>query len=140
MPVEPFAGGAWMHPCRLPLGGGWRGHCTAPGHEGEVPSDLELHQSCNLGYASACPRCPLERARDALRFGVTGETTRRVLVSYVCEREHRPAQHGCLEFDLALGDWIAPHRDPRIQKMAACYLQSYLQRKSDPAASSAPQS
>ncbi len=31
-----------LHPARLPLGGGWCGQCTAPGHEGEIPSQAVL--------------------------------------------------------------------------------------------------
>jgi hypothetical protein len=133
MPVERYEGGAWSHPSRLPLGGGWKGYCTVPGHAGEIPSDEQVQESCNLGYASGCPRCPVERSRDSVRFGVTGDVNQRVLVCYVCEREHRPAEHGSLEFDLSRGDWVARHDDPRIQKMAECYLESYLQRRKEPA-------
>ena len=46
MPVQKLDG-AWLHPSRLPLGAGWDGHCSAPGHEGTRPSDQELHEFCN---------------------------------------------------------------------------------------------
>jgi hypothetical protein len=49
---------------------------------------------------------------------------------YVCERDHRPAAHGELTFDLAIAAWTQPHEDPRIQKMAECFLDSYLEKKS----------
>jgi len=129
MPVEAYEGGTWMHPSRLPLGRGWRGQCTAPGHEGEVPTDEELQQCCNLGYASGCPRRPGDRSWDSIRFAVTRDVNLSILLCYVCERDHRPAEHGSLEFDLTRRIWIATHGDPRIQKMAECYLESYLTRR-----------
>jgi len=39
-----------------------------------------------------------------------------------------------LEFDLALAKWVSPHPDPCIQEMADRYLQSYLIRRTQPAA------
>ena len=60
MPVQKLDG-AWLHPSRLPLGAGWDGHCSAPGHEGARPSDQELQEFCNLGYAAKCSRLPAER-------------------------------------------------------------------------------
>jgi hypothetical protein len=68
MPVEKLENGAWLHPGRLPLGCGWSGQCTAPGHAGEVPSQEELREFCNLGYAEGCGRLPRERAWDSVRF------------------------------------------------------------------------
>ena len=63
MPVEKLENGAWPHPARLPLGGGWSGRCTAPGHEGEIPTQSALEEFCNLGYAARCGRL-----RDASRI------------------------------------------------------------------------
>src|SRR5215831_12779157 len=71
MPVEKLEGGNWPHPARLPLGCGWSGHCTAPGHEGEVPTEDVLASSCNLGYASGCGWSPPSREWDAVRFAVS---------------------------------------------------------------------
>ena len=56
MPTHKYEDGTWLHPFRLPLGGGWKGYCTAPGREGEVPSPEQLHHACNLGYARSCGR------------------------------------------------------------------------------------
>jgi hypothetical protein len=47
----------------------------------------------------------------------------------VCERNHWPAEHGNLEFDLAQGVWLRGHEDARVQKMAECFLESYLKKK-----------
>jgi hypothetical protein len=136
MPVEKLENGSWLHAGRLPLGCGWSGHCTAPGHEGEAPSHDELRDFCNLGYAEGCERLPRQRTWDSVRFGArTAAGSRengagdRIQVRYVCERGHRPAAHGLLEFDLAEARWLVPHRDGRLQRLAECFLESYLEKK-----------
>jgi hypothetical protein len=143
MPVVKLENGAWPHPARLPLGCGWSGHCTAHGHEGEIPPQDILEAFCNLGYASSCAWAPPERAWDAVRFSVSAPAgpcgkdnerrsadARVLYLVYVCERDHRPAAHGELTFNLATAAWTRPHEDPRIQKMAECFLDSYLKKKS----------
>jgi hypothetical protein len=137
MPVEKLENGNWPHPARLPLGAGWRGHCTAPGHEGESPAQHILEAFCNLGYADCCAWAPRERAWDAVRFarsagkdGNTNADVARVIhLRYVCERNHRPVEDGTLEFDLSRAIWLRQHNDPRVQKMAECFLDS-LKKKS----------
>jgi hypothetical protein len=144
MPIERIENGTWPHPARLPLGGGWSGHCTAPGHEGETPGQEEL-EFCNLGYAEGCARLPRERAWDAIRFALIAPaepgkqnaksaTLRIIQLRYVCERRHRPAEHGSLAFDAAAAQWVRRHSDERVQKMAECFLDSYLRKKELPAA------
>lgn len=141
MPVVKLENGAWPHPARLPLGCGWNGHCTAPGHEGETPPQDVLEAFCNLGYASSCAWAPQDRLWDAVRFSVSApaDTTGKdkekrspaatvLRLIYVCERDHRPVAQGELTFDLAVAAWIRPHEDPRIQKMAECFLDSYLKK------------
>lgn len=136
MPMEKLENGAWLHAGRLPLGCGWSGQCTAPGHEGVIPLQEELLEFCNLGYAQGCGRLPQERLWDSVRFaarsvvseGKSG-TTGRIQVRYVCEREHLPAEHGWLEFDMAEARWQQSHRDSRVQRMAECFLQAYMERK-----------
>jgi hypothetical protein len=145
MPVTRLEGGSWPHPARLPLGCGWSGHCTAPGHEGNVPTQDVLEAFCNLGYASSCGWAPRERAWDAVRFAVAApansdplreladnptQARRTIRVCYVCERGHRPVQHGDLEFDLQESIWLRRHDDSRIQQMAECFLDAYLKKKS----------
>jgi len=144
MPVARLEYGSWPHPARLPLGGGWCGHCTAPGHEGELPPQDVLEAFCNLGYASSCNWSPAERVWDAVRFAVSAPPdfaehaapqkvaalpARLLVLRYVCERDHRPVEHGDLEFDLAQAVWLRRHDDARIQKMAECFLESYLKKK-----------
>jgi len=130
MPMEKLENGEWLHASRLPLGGGWSGQCAAPGHEGEVPSQDELREFCNLGYAEGCARLPPERVWDSVRFAArTVSDDRRIQVRYVCERGHCPVEHGVLEFDFVSGQWNSPHRDDRVQRMAECFLQSYVERR-----------
>lgn len=140
MPERKLEGGAWLHPSRLPLGGGWSGHCHAPGHEGDVPSDEQLRELCNLGYAANCPRLPRERASDAVRFSIARDRGSQLVLCFVCEAGHRPVEHGTLEYDASLGQWNSSHPNPRIQKMAECYLQSYMQRRIGSAAADFPSS
>jgi hypothetical protein len=130
MPQQKLENGSWPHPSRLPLGGGWTGYCTAPGHAGDVPESLLLENGCNLGYASGCSRLPLDRRWDSVRFQVTRTGERRLIVAYACERDHRPASYGTLEYDLPSATWITAHEDIRIRKMAECYIESHLLRKS----------
>jgi hypothetical protein len=144
MPVSKLENGNWPHPTRLPLGSGWNGHCTAPGHEGKIPAQDVLEAFCNLGYASSCSWAPHDRHCDAVRFAVSVPSdpvsrnkardvasvpAQVLLLRYVCERDHRPVEHGHLEFDLSRATWLRPHDNPCIQKMAECFLNSYLKKK-----------
>jgi hypothetical protein len=141
MPMEKLEDGAWLHAGRLPLGCGWNGQCTAPGHEGESPSQDELHQFCNLGYAEGCRRLPVGRRWDSVRFGARSagggvENGRggRVLITYVCERGHLPAEHGVLEFDATDMKCERPHQDRRVQRMAECFLRALMEKRKKEAA------
>jgi hypothetical protein len=137
LPTEKFAEDAWLHRAWLPLGDGWRGLCTAPGQGNAVPSDEELKDFCNLGYPHECKRFPATRHADSVRFCISHDRADRIEVCYICELEHRPAEHGTLEFDIARNVCSAPHPDARIQKMAACYLEAYLLRRPVPVAAPA---
>ena len=133
MPTEKLEGGSWPHPSRLPLGSGWNGHCTASGHEATSLSHTEL-ESCNLGYAAKCHRLPQDRAWDSVRFGVIAgnqSSNQTIRLRYVCERDHRPVEHGSLEFDSVALDCQQPHANAQLQKMAECFLQSCTGRIAD---------
>jgi hypothetical protein len=86
-----------------------------------------------MGYAAGCPRLPKQRAYDAVRFSIARDRGTLLQLWFICESGHRPADHGTLEYDLALGQWTSPHSDTLIQTMADCYLQSYLLRRIQPA-------
>lgn len=145
MPVERLESGSWPHPARLPLGCGWAGHCTAPGHERETPQADVLEAFCNLGYASGCSWAPLERPWDAVRFAVSApsgipekkrqnpaavELPTSIYLRYVCERAHLPVEHGELEYNLRQSVWTRRHYDDRVQKMAECFLEAYQRKRS----------
>jgi hypothetical protein len=137
MPTARLTNGSWPHPRRLPLGAGWNGHCTAPGHENEIPQAQVIEAFCNLGYANECAWAPKERAWDAIRFAVLArpksdvqadkeKCSTEIRICYVCERDHRPIERGELEFDVQQSIWVRGHRDARLQKMADCFLKSHL--------------
>ncbi len=138
MPVAKLENGSWPHPARLPLGGGWSGHCTAPQHENEIPAQDVLEAFCNLGYARGCAWAPQERKWDAVRFAVSAQresenrekdnSSRLVRIRYVGERNHCPVERGDLEFDAQQLKWVKRHEDPRLQKMAECFLKSRLSK------------
>ena len=139
LPIERLENGTWPHAQRLPLGCGWSGHCTAPGHEGELPSPEELREFCNLGYAKGCVRLPQERAWDSVRFAArsaSGEgrnpTGGCIQIRYICERGHLPAEHGLLTFDAEDARWVERHRDDRVQRMAECFLDTYVEKRKRP--------
>ena len=117
------------HPARLPLGAAWRGTCAAAGHEAAILNNQEL-ESCNLGYAKSCPRLPKERPCDAVRFAVANDSSGSISLHFAFELDHLPAGNGLLEYDRKLKSWIAPHPEPRTQKLAESFLQSYLERRS----------
>src|SRR6185437_3670013 len=133
MPTERSLQGTWIHPSRLPLGAGWNGHCESPKNQGAELSTETVQDFCNMGYATACPHLPGARPYDSVRFAVAHDGNPRIVLWYSCEREHLPAGHGKLEYDATLQAWISTHADFRIQKMADCYLQSYLLRRIQPA-------
>ncbi len=101
----------------------------APGQDGNPPTDTELGSCCNLGYAHDCARLPKERAADAVHFCVAGERDGVVSVGWVMVKDHAAAGHGKLEFEAETGSCGAPHADATVQRMAECYVQTYLQRK-----------
>lgn len=99
----------------------------APGAEGREPSDEELKDFCNLGYASACPHIPLERAADAVHF--TASNGSPLQVKFVMVKQHAPAAFGVLEFEASTRSWVTPHADPGLQRMAECFVEAWLARR-----------
>jgi hypothetical protein len=128
VPREIVNDGSWPHPSRLPLGAGWTGDCRASGQE--LPAlDTHIREFCNLGYATACPHLPPSRDWDAVRFSVARAGQDQVTIGFVCELAHAPIEHGRLTFDLASGAWLDSHPDPRVLRLATCYLQAYRARQ-----------
>jgi hypothetical protein len=129
MPEQRFDSD-WPFPQRLPLGAGWAGTCTAPGHDGTRPSESELTSGCNLGYAKTCSRLPADRHADAVRFALGEDRDGIVRVLFLCERASLPAGHGELLYDKRRATWLQTHADPRVQRMAECYLRAQTERRS----------
>jgi hypothetical protein len=128
VPREIVNDGSWPHPTRLPLGAGWSGNCGASGHDISI-SDAHSREFCNLGYATGCAHLPEHRDWDAIRFSVSRAGREQVTFSFTCELAHAPVEHGCLTFDRVAGAWLNLHPDPRVCKLADCYLQTYLARQ-----------
>jgi hypothetical protein len=103
--------------------------CSAPGHEQTVLSCTEL-EACNLGYAKSCSRLPKDRLSDAVRFAVVNDSSSRISVKFVFEMDYLPGDHGLLEYDRLSKIWAWAHPEPRVQKLAECFLQAYLDRQS----------
>jgi hypothetical protein len=126
-PAERADDIALPHPARLPLGAAWRGSCLSPGHELHLLSNQEL-ESCNLGHAQSCPRLPETRSCDSVRFAVSSNRDGRVALQFVLDAAHLPVGHGLLEYDRNTRRWVSPHPEAGIQRLAECFLQSYLDR------------
>jgi len=129
VPLEILNDGSWPHPSRLPLGAEWSGSCRASGQELSA-SDAQIREFCNLGYATACPHLPRGRDWDAIRFSVARVSREEVTICFVCELAHAPIEHGELTFDLAREVWLNAHPDPRVLRLATCYLETYRARQS----------
>lgn len=125
---------AWPHPARLPLGAGWSGSCCASAPDADNGATVAVETSyvrdfCNLGYAVACPNLPPARDWEAIRFSVAGSSAEQITFFYVCEKDHAPIAHGTMTYDLAAEAWRDLHPDPRVHRLANCYLQAYRVRQ-----------
>jgi len=118
----------WAFPARLPLGAGFTGTCHA-GAEGRTPTEIEVREFCNMGYARGCTSMPKDRCADGVRFAVARDEGSRIILHYVSECEHEPVEYGRLEYDCAENKWPAPLRDCCLQRQAECYVAVYLERR-----------
>jgi hypothetical protein len=128
VPREIVNDGSWPHPSRLPLGAGWNGTCRASGQE-QAASDIQVREFCNLGYATGCPHLPQQRDWDAIRFSISRVRREQITICFTCESEHAPIESGKLIFDLANESWLQTDSDPRVLRLATCYLQAYRGRQ-----------
>lgn len=127
-PAEKSVTIGWAFPSRLPLGAGHCGTCRA-GAEESRPTDDELRNFCNLGYSAGCPKLPVSRRADCLRFVVMRDAEGRIVLDYIYEREHVPVERGQLEYDCAAQGWPVRLSDDCAQRQAECYLAVYLERR-----------
>ena len=129
IPRERFDNAAFPHPSRLPLGAAFRGTCGAPGCEQAIPTDEEVKQGCNLGYARNCSRLPEDRAADAVRFSILRDRDGTVSICYVAELNYLPVESSNLHYDMATKRWSRAHGEAKVQSLAECFLQTYLARR-----------
>ncbi len=130
-PTEKSGNILWAFPRRLPLGAGFCGLCLAQGTK-SIPTETELKEFCNLGYAGHCEKLPADRQADSVRFSVASveKTAKdRVRLHYSCEQNHAPVEHGVLEYDCEANFWPTPHNNACIQRQAECYVATYLERQ-----------
>lgn len=120
----------WPFRRRLPLGDGYNGQCMAPGSEGSQPDDAALRECCNLGY-SCCPRLPEQRESDAVHFSVASDRDGVISLHWVMVKDHAAAAFGQLHFERAPFTWRELHPNPAVQRMAHCYLESYLSKRGE---------
>jgi len=123
---------------QVPLGDTYDGECRASAPACH-PNDEELKNWCNLGYVREwCPRF-LQSARvDAARFTVSGDRQDTIVITYVLEGDHRPLEHGRLEYGVAHDRFRNPPADPNVHQQALAYVRAYLRRKKSPATSGGP--
>jgi acyl-CoA hydrolase len=120
VPTEKWDGGGWLHPSRLPLGGGWQGHCSAPGHEQTQPEESEVREFCNLGYAKNCGRLPHDRQFDAVRFCVTSDHDQHLLIAFtgrICSSSSRIQAAGIRRVKNAMADFTSRSANPKTSRL-----------------------
>jgi hypothetical protein len=72
---------------------------------------------------------PANRCVDNVRFAVARDEESRIILHYVSERCHQPEEYGRLEYDCQMERWLAPMRDPCLQRQAECFVAVYLERR-----------
>jgi hypothetical protein len=108
------------------------------------PSDTELRDFCNVGYARQCSKLPADRRADAVRFSVASQAGDNeasdidasdnedlIIVRYVCERDHAPVDHGELRYQPSSGQFHGGPEDAVLRRQAECYVAAYLERRSN---------
>jgi hypothetical protein len=129
-PTERHESELWPFRRRLPLGDGFLGHCTAPEHDGTEPDDAMLRDCCNLGY-SQCRRLPEQRQADAAHFSIASDRDGVVSLHWVLVKNHAAESFGQLHFERDANSWREEHSSPTLQRMAQCYLESYLNKRGE---------
>jgi hypothetical protein len=120
----------WVRPPRFPLGDPFAGACHARPADVVEPPEARQRELCNCGYARGrCDRFPGDSAADAVRFSVTNDSPSRVLLVYVVEKDHAPAEHGILEYAVGDARLDGPHISDILVQQARAFLESYLRRR-----------
>ena len=113
---------------RLPLVDEYSGLCHSGGEEA-VAVDAAQRPQCNHGYAGGlCPRFPPDAASSALRYSVSGRSTREITLVWLEEQDHSPLRWGSLRYSIA-EDTLSPlDLTPLIQAQALAFCRSFLLR------------
>ena len=69
--------------------------------------------------------------RKQVRFGLSTDDGRTVVVAYVVERVYLPLRHGTLRYCRATKSWIDLNVDGLLARQAEAYLASYLRSKGE---------
>ena len=121
---------AWPNAPKLPLGDAYSGLCQADPALATDPDPAALTDCCNLGYARGrCARFPADKGPDAVRFSVVHDSDNVVGIYWVREKNHRPFDHGPLEYSRGSEAFTAVGLDPALRQQAHAYVASYLRRK-----------
>jgi hypothetical protein len=64
-----------------------------------------------------------------VRFSLTGDQNGEVTFIYVIEKNHRPAEHGALEYSIAEARLVNGHVSETLMAQAAAFIGSYLRRR-----------
>jgi hypothetical protein len=120
----------WVRPPRFPLGDLFFGACHAHATEVIEPPESRQRELCNCGYARGrCDRFPGDGAADAVRFSVTDDTPNRLIVVYVVEKDHAPAEYGTLEYSVGDSRLDGPVISDVLAQQARAFLDSFLRRR-----------
>jgi hypothetical protein len=118
------------------LGDSFAGACHAQPADIVEPPEAQQLELCNCGYARGrCDRFPGNSAADAVRFSVTDDSPTRLLVVYVVEKDHAPAEFGTLEYVVAdarleeLRNIVGSRISDVLAQQAGAFLESYLRRR-----------
>jgi hypothetical protein len=121
----------WPSAPRLPLGDAYAGLCQADPATPADPDPAALKDCCNLGYARGrCTRFPATDGPDAVRFSVVQDAEGSIRIYWVREKNHRPFDHGPLEYSRAAEGFTGETVSTALRQQAHAYVASYLRRKS----------
>ena len=130
VPARRLETTGWVRPPRLPLGDPWAGSCQARAGETFEPPESQQREVCNCGYARGrCDRFPPNAAPDAVRFSVQEAPGERLRVTFVLEKEHRPIEHGVLEYTMEGARASGDPASPALHWQSQAFVESYLRRR-----------
>ena len=106
------------------------GQCSNPSATSDTPVAALVARRTRRGMRSGSrfQRPPISTREKSLQDVLMSRSVRFASSTFASAR-HLPVSHGELEFDLLQASWLHKHDDLRMQKMAECFLESYLKKK-----------